>query len=57
MGGVVEEDEGLASNCTTRLMSAKLGHRQGHLSLNLILVLSFFGSINICFFKSQTIKS
>ena len=56
-GGVVEEDEGLASNCTTRLMSAKLGHRQGHLSLNLILVLSFFGSINICFFKSQTIKS
>ena len=37
VGGVVEEDEGLVSNCTTRLMSAKLGHhRLGYISLNLI---------------------
>ena len=45
-GGVVEEDEGRVANCTTRLMSAKMGHRQGYLSLYLILNLwSFFGSI------------
>ena len=41
VGGVVEEDEGLVSNCTTRLMSAKLGHhRLGYISLNLILIFS-----------------
>ena len=37
-GGVVEEDEGVVANCTTRLMSAQLGHRLGYVSLNLILI-------------------
>ena len=41
-GGVVEEEEGV-SNCTTRLMSAKLGHhRLGYVSLNRILIFSLF---------------
>ena len=44
-GGVVEEDEGRVANCTTRLMSAKMGHRQGYLSLYLIL--------NLCLFLDQ----
>ena len=45
-GGVVEEDEGIRANCTTRLMSAQMGHRQGYLSLYLILNLCpFFYSI------------
>ena len=32
--GVVEE-EGIVANCTTRVMSAEMGHRQGYLSLYL----------------------
>ena len=34
--GVVEE-EGIVANCTTRVMSAEMGHRQGYLSLYLII--------------------
>ena len=30
-----EEEMGTRDNCTTKLMSAKMGHRQGHLSLYL----------------------
>ena len=37
VGGVEggEEEMGTRDNCTVKLMSAKMGHRQGHLSLYL----------------------
>ena len=31
------EEEGIVANCTTQVMSAEMGHRQGYLSLYLII--------------------